>query len=507
MQRLLTSIAHTVTAREQRPVYAVFAVSLLVNLAHHAFMRANDPFFDYLLAGGDNHNYHRWAGEIAQTFWLGWGRVPFEQGPLYPYFLAFIFLRFGIGYGVATLAQAVLGAVNVALLFGIARMVFGVATAWTAAAIATVCANLLLYQTELLPETLVVTVNLACIRSLLIAGRRRTGWSALRAGLWLGICAIARPNALLLTPLAVLWVWWRSRPGSGAYARAGVALLGTILAVAPVTITNIVAGGEFALVTRNPSWNLYIGNAPDSTGTYQRPQTMWYIIGITQKNESDIRWGPVFWRFFRNDPSFLPRILAKKTVLFWQSGEIPQIENFYLKRAFSPLLRSPLRFGIIAPAGLVGMVMALWRVRAKRTSSEPVLLTAYVLVFSVSIIIAFVIARLRLPVLAVLIVFAAYALTVTVSYIRERKVFRAVALVGATTVLALALRTPNDKFLFRWSDYYNLGSAYEARGDLLRARESYDAALRLNPESFSAKSAKNNVEKLMAITPDSDEAR
>lgn len=102
----------------------MFFLALAVRLAHFWFMHEHDPLFGVLLRGGDNHGYHRWGLEIAQTFWLGWDRLPFTQGPLYPYFLGMAFLRFGSSYATAVVVQHVLGGLHVprAVFTGPARL-------------------------------------------------------------------------------------------------------------------------------------------------------------------------------------------------------------------------------------------------------------------------------------------------------------------------------------------------------------------------------------------------
>ena len=80
------SWAHALLSREAAPYWLLFAAALAVRLIHHEFMRAGSPLYGHMLPGGDDHTFDRWALEISQTFWLGWRRLPFWQGPLYPYF-------------------------------------------------------------------------------------------------------------------------------------------------------------------------------------------------------------------------------------------------------------------------------------------------------------------------------------------------------------------------------------------------------------------------------------
>lgn len=499
MRSAVSRFASFLIHRNQWPVYAIFLLALAVGAAHHLCMKSSDPSYDYLMRSGDNYNYDRWAKEISQTFWLGWGRLPFSQGPLYPYFLAFVYLRFGATYDAGAMAQIALGAANVALVFAIARRLFGSATAWIAGIVAAFSPNLLLYQGELLPETLVVFVNLVLLQVLISATDAPSfaRWAA--AGAALGLCAIARSNALLLLPLVLGALWWAGPNGKRRLAYTGACTAALAITIAPVTAANYFGGGRLALLTTNGMWNFYIGNAPDASGTYARPDSMWDIVLATGQNEAVIDWTTPFLDYLWKDPTFLPKNMLKKAALFWQSGELPQIENFYLKQSFSPFLRTPLAFGAIAPAGLVGMALALRSAWTEKLPKSVYLLAGFVLLYSASIILFFVIARLRLPVVAALIPFASYAAHQTASplitAVRDKRIgsFRAwrtpVGIAAACVLLGLMLQTRDESLLIRWSDYYNQGSAYEVKDQLESALDSYERALALKPDSKSVEAA------------------
>ncbi|GMU94162.1 MAG: hypothetical protein AMXMBFR4_32200 [Candidatus Hydrogenedentota bacterium] len=499
MQSPLSRFSSFLIHRNQWPVYAIFLLALAVGAAHHLFMKSSDPSYDFLMRSGDNYNYDRWAKEISQTFWLGWDRLPFSQGPLYPYFLAFVYLRFGATYDAGTLAQVVLGAANVALIFAIARRLFGGATGWIAGSVAAFSPNLLLYQGELLPETLVVFVNLVFLQVLISASGAPSYAKWAGAGAALGLCAIARSNALLSLPLVLGALWWAGPDRKRRLAYTGASAAALAITIAPVTAANYFGGGRLALLTTNGMWNFYIGNAPDASGTYARPDSMWDIVLATGQNEAVIDWMTPFLEHLRDDPAFLPRNLLKKTALFWQSGELPQVENFYLKQSFSPFLRTPLAFGVIAPVGLVGIALAMSGTWTGKLPKTVYLLAGFVFLYSAGIILIFVIARLRLPVVAALIPFAAYAARQTafplIIAVRENRIgsvgaWRTPAGIAAACVLlGLALQTRDESLLIRWSDYYNQGSAYEAKDQLESALDSYERAQALKPDSKSVEAA------------------
>lgn len=408
------------------------------------------------------------------------------------------------------------------MLFSLARRVFGCFEAWIAALFAVFCPIFLLYEGEILAETLVVFVNVAALRLLLWAHDRqtagksetstaerffarneetarqkapRTWWRFLLAGFVLGLCVLGRPNALLFVPVAAFWVLMAAPSWRSGWRAVAMVLLGTVLAMAPATAANYFGGGEFVLVSKNGSWNLYIGNAYDATGTYARPPSMWNVVFKENANEADIDWTPHLLASVREHPWSLPRLLWTKTKLFWQSGEVPHIANFYLKRAFSPFLRIPLAFGVIAPLGLVGIVLTFLSKAHRRWRDGAVLLLLYLAVYSASIILVFVLSRLRLPALAVLMVFASAALAAALrgslymmralrkGDFRGALAFAVVplAILIGWAGLGLALKSRDDQLLVRYIDHYNMGTGYEIKGLYAEAIEEYEAALKRAP--------------------------
>lgn len=462
----------------------MFGVALAVRIVHQIIMSGNDPMYGFLLPGGDNHTYDRWAAEIAQTFWLGWDRIPFLHGPLYPYFLGLIYLRFGHSHDAAIWVQRLLGAVTVVLIFYLARRIFGKRAGWFAGVGAAGCPLFLLYEGEILVETLILFVNVVTLCVFVRAGAAKSLlWWAF-SGLGLGVCCLGRPNNLLFIPVVACWIVWIGRGGvRGKVAAVIVFVICTCATIAPATWLNYFVGGKFHPVTYSTFINLYIGNAPDAIGIFCTPPSMQEIRAAEQKDDMDIIWRRHLWHALLDNPGSLPRNLWLKTRLFWQSGELPSNINYYLKRPFSPFLALPLRWATIAPLGLIGLAVAMLRKPPRRLDDSRVVLLGYLIVYATSIIVVFVLGRLRLPALAVLFICAGYAMAVITEaihsawkYKRPRGLWVAAAILVGWVALGWGLKSRDDTLLIRWNDYYNLGSAYEARGMDREALEQYEKA-------------------------------
>lgn len=498
-----------IVSRDAFPYWAILAIALVVRLIHHVYMSQNDPLYGVLYPGGDNHSFDRWALEISQTFWLGYDRIPFFHGPLYPYFLGMVYLRFGHSYDAAVRCQHVLGAMTVVLIFHLGRRVFGKSTGWVAGLAAAFCPLFLLFEGEILSDSLVLFVNLAMLCLLIEAGRKRTTGLWALAGATMGLAVLGRPNMLLFIPVAALWCWIVQRRTLRPARPLLVFLAATCLTIAPATLANYLVGGKWHLVTYSGPVNLYIGNAHDATGVFATPPSMKEIIRKEGKPDRDIDWSRHLAESIRQHPTSLPRNLWKKARLFWQSGENAHNVCFYLKRRFSPFLKIPLVFGVVAPLGLIGLVMALLQEKRRRTANGALLLAAYVAVYAASIILVFVLSRLRLPALAVLMIFASHVLVETVSRAiaawRARRRPQACALAASLLIawlaLGLALQSRDTSLMIRWNDHYNLAGAYEAQGRFEEAVLEYDEAIRLAPTIAALRSARQQAAKGIGPKP------
>lgn len=457
--------------------------------------------YGFFLRGGDNHTYDRWASEIAQTFLLGWERIPFFHGPLYPYFVSLLYLRFGHDHDPVAWTQRVLGAITVVLIFYLARRVFGKKAGWVAGLLAAFCPLCLFYEGELLVETLSLFLHMSAICLLVEAATRKTLRWWLASGILIGLCCICRPNALLLVPaIALLGYYATLGTRRVRVSHSLVFLIAVAAFVTPITFLNLFVGGRFFLVTYSGSYNMYIGNAPDSLGVFHTPPSMKAIREKEQKEDIDINWIYYLWQEIRKDPLLLPKKLALKTRLFWQSGELPCDVNFYLRIPFSPFYNIPFRWAFITPLGLIGLLYTLRKEFPKHLDDPRLLLAGYLFVYMVSVILVFVPGRLRMPALAILIIFASHAVITLLEglglWIRKRDpkartAFLAILL--GWLCVAFCLRSTDDYLLIRWGDYVNLGSAYEIKGDYEAALHAYEQALERAPNKETLKTICENM--------------
>ena len=121
-----------------------------------------------------------------------------------------------------------------------------------------------------------------------MSGTRRRALARSWFALTLGLAAVV--HAVYLLPAAALAVWL----GSRRLALAALFLAAVAAAVAPLTLSNVLVGGQNVLISWNGGINLYVGNQPAFDQYSGNRTNAWVRIlespidaGITSESERD----------------------------------------------------------------------------------------------------------------------------------------------------------------------------------------------------------------------------
>ncbi len=246
---------------------AVLAAALLPRLAVVAWAGGAFP------PAADGTYYHRLATRLAEGSGYTWlwpdGAVtPAAHYPVgYPALLAMAYVALGTKPWVAMLVNAVLGALGAVAVHDLLSRTTSRRLAWFGGAAFALHPAFVPYTAALMTEG--VTASLLALAAA-CAGRaatgpRRVAWTA-GLGALLGVATLVRPPSILLAPVLGALA---ARPLAGLRARASLAALTTVLALAvcaPWTARNCVRMERCALVSVNGGWNLLIGAQTDEGG-------------------------------------------------------------------------------------------------------------------------------------------------------------------------------------------------------------------------------------------------
>ncbi|WP_437508666.1 glycosyltransferase family 39 protein [Sorangium sp. So ce1099] len=300
-----------------------FVLALLPRL-YVAIAWAREPVWD-------GHYYDFGARRIAaglgysddlvvggQPVWHPWCHYPVG----YSGFLGLVYRLFGAGPHVATVANAVTGALLVVVVHRLARYATTPGRARAAALLAALSPGLIVYAALLMTEPLaalgLVTAPWLLARD---AARGRLIRGAVLAGVALGLTALVRPQSLLCAPALALLTWrgpggaggWMSAWRRGALA-AALSAATALAVVAPWTIRNCRVMDGCALISTNGGWNLAIGAFPRATGRFETLRAGDGCPIARGQVAQDRCWMAEGLRWIKNDPvrwlALIPRKLS-----------------------------------------------------------------------------------------------------------------------------------------------------------------------------------------------------
>ncbi len=243
------------------------------------------------------------------------------------------------------------------------------------------------------------------------------GWAvAIGLGIVLSIAVLLRQLFLLLVPFLVLWIWWSGRriKIDKLILKILIACAIILLVIAPFTIYNYQRFHRFVLLNTNAGFAFFWGNHPiygthfvpiltSDMGTYQDlvPKE---LRGLDEAalDQALLKRGI---QFILDDPGryiLLSLSRIPPYFMFWPSSDSSMVSN--ISRVAS--------FGLVLPFMIYGLVLAVSKLPrnfGKAIESPVILLIGFSGIYALIHLLSWVLIRYRLPIDAVLILFASLA--------------------------------------------------------------------------------------------------
>jgi len=390
----------------------IFLIALTVRLIH-IWQLQGTPFFDTLL--GDANGYDKWAQRLAAGDWIG--TDVFYQAPLYPYFLGVVYAIFGRDLLIVRVIQAAIGSASCVLLGLAAARLFSKRVGLAAGLTLALWAPAIFFDSLL--QKSVLDMFFMCLSLWLISGIREQGsgiraWVPIVLGCSMAALSLTRENGLLLVAVVALWLWSSDRRRI-LYFATGLAIV-----FAPVVARNYSVDGGFYLTTSQFGSNFYIGNNPNADGTYasirfgrgapeferlDAKEVAEESVGRTlSPSEVSSFWTGRALGYITSQPLSWLKLTGRKILLLFNRNEMLDTEAQESYAEFSVVLRVlgwVTHFGLLVPLALIG-VIATWPDRRRL-----LIVHALALAYAASVVMFFVFARYRYPLVPFLIVFAA----------------------------------------------------------------------------------------------------
>jgi 4-amino-4-deoxy-L-arabinose transferase-like glycosyltransferase len=336
---------------------------------------------------------------------------------LYTLYLVAVYSLFGYHPLIARLIQTILaGVLTPWLVYRLGRRTFNHRVGLVAAGLMAVYAYFFYYSAALMTETFYI---IAILWVLDLAGQLGSHTSPVRLqglllGLALAMTVLLRQVFLVFIPVLFAWLLWRSyrHQTRSVLHMMGILIIATvvlILSIVPWTFRNYQAfEGQFVLINTNAGFAFYWGNHPihgynfvsilPATGPSYQDLIPPELKGLNEA-ELDRALLKQGLAFVQADPGrylILSISRIKDYFKFWPSSESDLISN--LSRVFS--------FGLLWPFMVYGFMLG-WR---RYYSAEALILYLFVIVYTLVHLFSWALIRYRLPVDAILIIFAGVAI-------------------------------------------------------------------------------------------------
>lgn len=308
---------------------------------------------------------------------------------------------------VTRLFNVAAAAAGVALVDALARRLVGRPGARLAALGFALYPAFVYGATQVSAANLYLPVELGLLLLLVRAATSTSAWRYAAAGLVMGALCLLRAEAVALVPLAAAWLAWSARSGGrrgGSLPRVAVfAAVALVLPGAWIVRNSLALGAPVATVTTTGGMNLWVGNHEGASGSQKNtpvtPEIERRILELAPGDDYELRRDAIFrdeaLDYLAGDPlGAVARDVKKAGLLL--------VADVHDRRNLNPAYLGS--YAVLAVAGSLGFVR-WWR---RRPGDDTVrwLIAGY-LAASVAVpIVFFTLARYRLPVEMVLLVFA-----------------------------------------------------------------------------------------------------
>jgi 4-amino-4-deoxy-L-arabinose transferase-like glycosyltransferase len=437
-----------------RTLVVIIIVSVLLRMATSIIFFGNG--IQELPGTFDEVSYHNLAQRVLDgygfRFGEGWWPGTAANEPtahwsfLYTGYLLVVYGIFGAQPLVARLLQSLLvGILMPLLLYRISLRTFAGAVAHgrffaadpslrraqqiglVSAAISAVYAYLFYYAAALITETFYICAILWSFDLALQIAQRPAAatWRTwLLLGLALAITVLLRQLFLIFVPFLLLWLWWAGRPRP--FFKLGIPLVVILLLMLPWTIRNYYAFDTFVPLNTNSGYAFFWGNHPRygtqfipilPPGEYGRMIPQELRAQNLNEAEMDSALLSEALKFIIADPVRYIRLSISRIpsyFIFWPSADSSTVSN--VSRVLS--------FGLFLPFMLFGLFLSL---RPQQRTFGVWLQTPFVLFYLFMLfytgihLLTWTLVRYRIPVDAVLILFAGWALVHIGEWIAARQ--------------------------------------------------------------------------------------
>ncbi len=388
---------------------------------------ANDQIaFDPLPAGSDQTHYLDYARLYEEGRWPS---GPFWYQPGMVYYLVGIRALVGPSLGLNRLVMSGVGALACGLMVGVGWLLTGRRWGGYLAGLLLAVYPVAIFFSTVFLIPGIATFYVALYLFLVLWQRHRLSlWRSAGIGIVLGLVTITRTNLALLGLAWLLFLALFVSQRRAVLLHAAISFVALALMIAPVTLWNFQQGSS-QLITSVGTQEIYRASNRDASGVYISRLPAYDVV-------EDGKYFEALIRDMIRDPRRFLELQIRKVSLYWSALEpANNIDYIASGEAASPLLRAiPLDFRILAAAGLLGLLAMYFQDR-----KMSLYLTSVVGLMFAGVIIIWVEARLRQPVVVPLVAAATCLVVYVADAVRARQWGRTARRYALPLVLMLGL--------------------------------------------------------------------
>jgi 4-amino-4-deoxy-L-arabinose transferase-like glycosyltransferase len=337
-------------------------------------------------------------------------------GPIYPVFLAAIYLIFGHQLLAVRIIQAFVSAAVILVLYERIAKTFGAETGKAWGLLMAVYPPSIIHAGVLLTETLTSILLAVVICMLLFAVDGRSGWRWMLAGAVMAMTILQRPEAVVMAVAFAAWVLWRPWPG-GVVKSIGPFLLAIALVVGIWTARNYVVFHKLIIVTYRTGETVWFTTKGWAEWHYDDSELQALVRGL-KYYERDTAFLRAGIRNLLSDPMGYGVLCVKRLYRLWIGSHTESLAG--LSRSFAEyyangdVTRFVLKSGLLLlntsmiALGAVGCFIVVWAHGDGRWQKALFLIP--VVVVGVIHFFLFATPRYVVPIMPSVLVFAAVAL-------------------------------------------------------------------------------------------------
>jgi 4-amino-4-deoxy-L-arabinose transferase-like glycosyltransferase len=327
MRKVLNAGVYTRASRKTDFILpCIFGLALSLRLAYALLAPHIDPFLLQDELSSDARDYDQLAWNLAQgigfTGYPTFLRPTSFRAPLYPFFLAAVYLVFGRNLVAARLVQALVGALACPISAKIADKLFGRRVALLAGLGMALHPLLIYFEGWIITDTLFIFLLTLTVLLALRAIEQPTAAGAIGTGVVLGLSVLTRPQAILMLPLLLVWfaVNLKTTGTRARFVLVSLVFVATIGVLMPWTIRNYSVQGEWVFISAQGGYTFYSANNPYAFGGHV-PGWPPPIEGLSesQRDREYYRRG-LAW--IRTSPVDFLRLLPRKFIRLWSPFQV-----------------------------------------------------------------------------------------------------------------------------------------------------------------------------------------